>query len=383
MSKVVIDDSKLVNIADAIRNKNGSANKYTPTEMATAIGDIKVSTGMELAPEDLVFSGNCNSNFYQGKWDWFLEKFGDKITTKDITSCASMFYGCTLSSIPFDINIKDEATVDLYQMFNNTKLTTLPQLKALNNYYSTNLYSMFYNCTSLVEIPKDYFDKFNFSKLNNTNYCQLQYMFGGCIRLRRIALDLSKFYTLGNSQTSQFYYQNFRSCYVLDELTNLPVPPETVIITNNLFSSAFDICRRLKKLTFSLNNGTSKTASWQKQTIDLSIEIGYSAKNWPLSDYGMPSDTEITDDASYQLLKDNEDSWTRNIAYSRYNHDSAVETINTLPDTSAYLAESGGTTNIIKFKGESGSATDGGAINTLTEAEIAVAAAKGWTVTLV
>ena len=52
MSKVVIDDSKLVNIADAIRNKNGSANKYTPTEMATAIGEIKVSTGAELAPED-------------------------------------------------------------------------------------------------------------------------------------------------------------------------------------------------------------------------------------------------------------------------------------------------------------------------------------------
>ena len=103
----------------------------------------------------------------------------------------------------------------------------------------------------------------------------------------------------------------------------------------------------------------------------------------PLSNYGMPSDTKISNDATYQLLKDNEDAWAEGKAYSRYNHDSAVETINTLPDTSAYLAESGGTTNIIKFTGASGSATDGGAINTLTEAEIAVAAAKGWTVTLV
>lgn len=67
---------------------------------------------------------------------------------------------------------------------------------------------------------------------------------------------------------------------------------------------------------------------------------------------------------------------------SVYNHDSAVETINSLPDTSAYLASAGGT-NTIKFKGDSGSATDGGAINTLTEEEIAVATAKGWTVTLV
>ena len=70
------------------------------------------------------------------------------------------------------------------------------------------------------------------------------------------------------------------------------------------------------------------------------------------------------------------------VPYSRYNHDSAVETINSLPDTSGYLSANGGT-NTIKFEGAAGSKTDGGAINTLTEEEIAVAAAKGWTVTLV
>ena len=68
--------------------------------------------------------------------------------------------------------------------------------------------------------------------------------------------------------------------------------------------------------------------------------------------------------------------------FSRYNHDSAVATINSLPDTSAYLATKGGT-NTIKFYGVLGALTDGGAINTLTEQEIAVAAAKGWTVTFV
>jgi hypothetical protein len=47
-----------------------------------------------------------------------------------------------------------------------------------------------------------------------------------------------------------------------------------------------------------------------------------------------------------------------------------------LPDTSTYGS------NTIKFKGASGALTDGGAINTLTEEEIAVAAAKGWTVAL-
>ena len=93
-------------------------------------------------------------------------------------------------------------------------------------------------------------------------------------------------------------------------------------------------------------------------------------------------DKEVTDDATYQALKNDPDWFTCKVEYNRYNHDSAVETINSLPDTSAYLAANGGT-NIIKFKGAAGSATDGGAINTLTEAEIAVAAAKGWTVSLV
>ena len=93
-------------------------------------------------------------------------------------------------------------------------------------------------------------------------------------------------------------------------------------------------------------------------------------------------DKQVKDDATYQALKDDPDWWTLEVAYSRYNHDSAVATINSLPDTSAYLTANGGT-NTIKFKGESGSATDGGAINTLTAEEIAVATAKGWTVTLV
>jgi hypothetical protein len=97
---------------------------------------------------------------------------------------------------------------------------------------------------------------------------------------------------------------------------------------------------------------------------------------------GITEDKFVYDDLTYQALKDDPDWFTYKIAYSRYNHDSAVNTINSLPDTSAYLATAGGT-NTIKFRGEAGSATDGGAISTLTEEEIAVATAKGWTVTLV
>jgi hypothetical protein len=96
---------------------------------------------------------------------------------------------------------------------------------------------------------------------------------------------------------------------------------------------------------------------------------------------GITADKQVKDDATYQALKNDPDWFTVDLYYSRYNHDSAVATINSLPDTSAYLAEKGGT-NTIRFLSTSGSLTDGGAINTLTEEEIAVATAKGWTVSL-
>ena len=380
MSKVVIDDSKLVNIADAIRNKNGSANKYTPTEMATAIGDIKVLSGAELAPEDLVISGDCSYKFYYGNWDWFIEKYGDKITTKDITSASNMFNYDYLSSIPFDLNFKENYTAAINSIFSNANIISPP---SINNVKVRSMNSIFYGCTYLTEVPEDYFDTWDFSYINEANAYDSAFstMFFNCYSLKKIPSDLSMFYSKSNSYSSAFYNSAFNSCNVLGKATNLPVALGT--LSTNSFSNTFFNCRRLKQITFSLNDGIPKTASWQKQTINLgSTPVGYSNNN-DLTYFGMPSDTQITDDASYQLLKDNEDSWTESSAYSRYNHDSAVETINTLPDTSAYLAESGGTTNIIKFKGESGSATDGGAINTLTEEEIAVAAAKGWTVSLV
>ena len=123
---------------------------------------------------------------------------------------------------------------------------------------------------------------------------------------------------------------------------------------------------------------------WKNQAIDLGYYVGYTDNSNKITanNSGITSSKEVTNATTYQTLKNNPDWFTTNVAYSRYNHDSAVRTINSLPDTSAYLATAGGT-NTIKFTGAAGSKTDGGAINTLTAEEIAVATAKGWTVTLV
>ena len=85
--------------------------------------------------------------------------------------------------------------------------------------------------------------------------------------------------------------------------------------------------------------------------------------------------------------------WSGNITYngtsvtasrltSRFNHNSIVEFINTLPDTSEYLATAGGT-NTLKLLKYQGDLTDEGGVSNLTPEEIAVATAKGWTVSIV
>ena len=175
----------------------------------------------------------------------------------------------------------------------------------------------------------------------------------------------------------------FASCYTLDEV--IGVNPTTGIITTNFLSSTVLNCYRLKDFMFmTKEDGLPYEVKWKSQTFDLSKYVGWVQYPTYITNYnsGITVDKEVVDDATYHALKDDPDWYTQKVEYSRYNHDSAVNTINSLPDASAYLATAGGT-NTIKFKGAAGSKTDGGAINTLTEAEIAVATAKGWTVSLV
>ena len=168
-------------------------------------------------------------------------------------------------------------------------------------------------------------------------------------------------------------------CYSLDEIVGMN--PQTGNIGSNCFYNTFNYDCRVKNIIFATKEGgTPYSANWRGQAIDLSINVGYTDNITYIYNSGITADKQVTDDATYQSLKNDPDWFTTDVNYSRYNHDSAVNTINSLPDTSAYLASVGGT-NTIKFLGESGKLTDGGAINTLTEAEIAVATAKGWTVT--
>lgn len=390
MSKLFIEESSLTAIGDAIRNKTGGSELLSPSAMVTAIEGIETGGGggTELPDEAFVISGDCQYRLAYDGWNWFIDLFGDKITTKDISSLASFAYAASnITEIPFTLNIKTNCH-KISNMFSGCgNLINVPRISGAlslptGDYSGTvDMSSLFSTCGKLREIPYDYFHSFGGSDYWTAaqNYQGgRSTLFGYCYSLRALP-DISML-----STTSDYYSSLYQSlcqqCFSLDEVRDLPVLAKKAF-TSNAFNNTFYQCGRLKTVTFQTNeDGSPIVANWKNQVIDLSSYVGYVryATDITNRNNGLTTATQIKDDATYQALKDNPDSWCAGYGYSRYNHDSAVETINTLPDVSG-----SGSTNTIKFFGASGALTDGGAINTLTEEEIAVAATKGWTVTLV
>lgn len=376
MSKVFIEETTLTNIGDAIREKTGKTDLIAPGDMSDEIMSI-VSGGGELPEEAFVITGNCTYRFANNGWNWFIEEFGNQITTQNIGEGTSMFIGSAVTRIPFEINC---ATNDNYS-YNNmfSSCTALEEISAINDMFPRSMNNMFENCYKLRKLPE--FKNFNTGKLLSYNYANVGNLFRGCNCLREIDFDTLKLFInpLTTGTYNSLYNGLVSFCTSLD---SLKVPVVLASYTSNVFNQTVSSCTRLKNFTFETNeDGSPIAANWKSQTIDCSVFVGYAAfanVTNLLRNPDMTDVNKVVDDTSYQALKDDPNWWTQDVAYSRYNHDSAVETINSLPDVSA----SGGT-NSIKFTGAAGSKTDGGAINTLTEEEIAVAAVKGWTVSLV
>jgi hypothetical protein len=298
-----------------------------------------------------------------------------------------MFYNNTALKIPFNINFNSSDTYHYAEcMFKNMKnLTEAPKVYNLKPF---NLFEMFSGCRMLRNFPANYAEDWDWSYLNkqtNQYNGKQQGLFTGCYSLRNVPMALLKNHNPAATSSSYVIYNYaFCNCYCLDEVVDMPVLQST--LTSNCFLQTFYYCSRLKRFTFATDNGTPYTANWKNQTIDLSQYVGFASKQSNILNYnsGITEDKRIYNKATYNELKDDEDSYVyvegTNLVegyFSRYNHDSAVETLRSLPDTSAYG------TNTIKFLEENGRNTDAGAIETLTEEEIAIAAVKGWTIALV
>lgn len=397
--------NKLSAIGNAIREKTGKTGLMTLDEMPAQIASITTGSGGGGEMEPIVLTTDTNYACAGKVASAYIKNYGNTISTNDLSNTSYMFYKYENESIPFDININVSTSRAMNNMFNYC--SNLKELPKIEKAYPNTLASIFQDCHSLRYIPDDYFNTWNFNAINNNAYAQTGGIFSYCYSLRKVPTHFLK--NIAGNQTSSYYFgYGFGSCVALDEVIGLGVHKATM--TSNIYGSLFSYSGyRIKHFTFDTNeDGTPKTANLKSQTIDLSNNIGcylyaggdntsawdestrnagIESSNITKYNSGITNDKLIYNAETYEALKNDEDAFcimskSDGPKYSRYTRASAVETINSLPDTSAYLATAGGT-NTIKFKGVSGEWTDEGAINTMTEEEIAVATVKGWTVSFV
>lgn len=197
--------------------------------------------------------------------------------------------------------------------------------------------------------------------------------------------------------------QVFINLQFVDHIINLCVVGGTNEVTNNMFMtsstaaaySTIGYTGRMnegttcKDFTFELLNGEPYPVKWKNQIIKINMSSISSATQTGTAGLGFLTNLvssiplpQVTNATTYEQYK-NQHYQTNVVGYSRYNHDSAVNTLNSLPDTT-YGGEYTPSGNEIRFGSSQyvGALTDGGPISNLTEAEVAVATAKGWTVTL-
>ena len=408
MAKVFIEENTLTAIGNAIRTKEGTTELIPVTTMAARITNLPSEGGETIPPEALSLSSDCSYKFSNNGWNWFIDKYGAAITTSKLSNIGNMFYNCTtLKAIPFDLEIYNaDCKSTFYECRALTSTPTITnnytyvsyqsladmfnlcmELRNIGRLYNMNPSSMsnlFKYCYRLREIPDDFFSTWNFTQMNTYAYASANSIFYNCASLREIPTSLFNNLTdtLYTSYYSSLYYELFYGCNTLNEALNIPVSSAT--LTSNVFQSTFVGNYLLKNFTFRMNeDGSAKTAKWSNQKIDLSGNTGWagnaSAASSIYSSYnsGITADKKVTDEASYQALKNDPDWFTADKAYSKYNYTSAEKTIRSLPDTSAYGI------NTIVFCKDAGTSTDGGGITEDSMTELsAEAAAKGWTVSL-
>ena len=417
---------KLTNIAAAIREKGGTTELLTLDAMPTAIANLPTGGGEggDYVPNPIVINGDCNYLFANNRLNWLVEGYSDRFSinttnagymfskttlndtikpfyiTSDstigcfymfqesnielpddffkevngkINSVNYMFYKSTMKKIP-SIQQKPDTAIDWSKVFNDCH--EVEEIGDIHNFYPSKMGYMFLNCYRLKHCPNFINPKPGTLSSTGDNAAA----FCGCYSLRSIPTNFLK--SLTSTQTSALYHpygQMFASCASLDEIVGLN--PTGGTLTSSAFGNTFKGCYRLKRLTFNTNDdGTPIVVKWKKQTINLDSYAGWAGE--------ANSDKRILDYNSGITAADedngrdtNPNYWTKQFGNSRFGHAAAVELINTLPDASAYLATQSGTgnNNTVKFYSNAGSNV-GDSVNSLTEEEIAVAAAKGWTI---
>lgn len=392
-----------------LKNQTGTEITYDNVDVISIpLADGSGNFDFGLTDDELTM--DAKSSLFKD-WKWFLDKYGNRIkvrlTPNDPYAIFGVGYTGDLNGVKLIEKVPGESCSTM-EMFTGYLGKSLPVPIWEGTKPVSKIIRTFSGCKNLIDTEIiSFLSHFNFSGLTNLN---LESLFNECQSVRNINSILAQLHArckdFINSSINLTKLCNKTS--VADELVGLPVPGGDVAYDSQYslndsyyFDGIVNNANRAKKITFATKtDGTPYTVKWCYITIYLTNQVGYAtAENDILSQssvHGITQEKKVSDATTYEALKNDPDYYVYNnntqtydgksvyvgLLYSRYNHTSAVETINSLPDCSAYCAEKN-STNTIVFKKYSGALTDGGGINTLTEEEIAVATNKGWTVSLV
>lgn len=186
------------NIANAIREKKGTTEKYLPENMSAAISTIETGgTGIDTSdatatPNDILLDKTAYANgekiagtipTYNNEHENGYVQISSLKKLLDATKLTcGLFAGYEGESVDDLISYSDtENVTDMSYMFSDCKnLQTIPQL------YTSSVIamsSMFQNCANLQTIPQ----------LDTSNVTDMSYIFSACLALQSIPqLDTSK-----------------------------------------------------------------------------------------------------------------------------------------------------------------------------------------------
>lgn len=377
-------------------------NTNKVTNWKTAFGDCNALTDL---PDEIDTSSA--TNMYNTFINCTLLKKIPKMDTSKVTDFYQTFYLCeNLEEIPADFNVSGATKLD--NTFRGCKaLKTFPKIDTST---ITNMNYMLGNCTSLEEV----------ADLNTSNVTSISYLFSGCTNLKKVPnLDLSKVTSadgmfsncgfaelpkdLGDLQISHIksMYSIFSSCKKLISINNLDLSGV------NDCNGAFTNCTALTTVSgIDLSNATSiygmfngcsalkevsgivapKATSWSGmfrncpglETVgEIDMSVANNTGQYFLSsmilknlggfiNYGKGFTQKSDKYSNYTLYLNNSSDLT---------YESLMNVINKLYDLNlTYNVANGGTLYTQSLKlGSTNKAK-------LTAEEIAIATAKGWTV---
>ena len=353
MAVGIVDRQKLVNIADAVREKKGITGNMTLDAIASNISSIP--TADNNAKFDFSKSGSKSS----GDLRSYLTTVDlSNFDTSNYTSMENMFQ---LHSALKNIDVSGFNTSKVTSMgtmfYSCASLTTL-DLSSFNTTNVTNMTNMFDNCSSLRSLDVS---SFNTSKVGG--YGGFKEMFSSCKSLE--TLDISNF-DFSNVKEGSYYGLNglFKNCTKLSTI----YLPQTVtfknsgISLNNMFSS----CSSLTSLDLS-NFDTSNVQYMESMFSSCSSLTSLDLSNFDTSKVSEMKHMFQNCSKLSNLTLGND--WASNssiksfdLSYCPLSHESAVDVINKLATRS--------NSPVIKFSGKVG----------LYQSEIDVATNKGWSV---